>query len=350
VIPTEHHDTRRVSIMAKVRLLFVRHGPRSDDGDDRAAPLTPAGKSWAEELGAKLKALGIEPRVVLTSDYKHARETADILAGKGGVNVIAVPALTPRTAEGNFTIDNIIQTAAAGGADLETVGEVVVVGHENRLSQLITMMTGLRLRPLDLLDVVRVEADSLLELRLGTGKIPWRLPVRAYGEADLRPKVTSKMTVATFLAGFTFTALIQILMNVRGTPTEETLFGEPTLSAWLAAVAIFCLTAAVARFVVAAYSYDRLNMPVGFWGLERAPERVDLSADQGHQKAAHGLIYWHMIHIWRRVFTPAVCFAAAGFLLTVASKTSVWLSLGCLVLVLAAVLYYRRIRPQLGVD
>ena len=80
------------------------------------------------------------------------------------------------------------------------------------------LLTGKRLRPLNRLDVVCVEADSRADLLLGCAKVVRRLPVVAYEEETLRPKVNSKMTAATFLAGFTATAWIQVVMNAPMPP------------------------------------------------------------------------------------------------------------------------------------
>ena len=49
-----------------------------------------------------------------------------------------------------------------------------------------------------------VRGDSFEALLKGCGKIDLRFPVVDHQEAELRPKVQSKMTVATFLAGFVF--------------------------------------------------------------------------------------------------------------------------------------------------
>ena len=112
-----------------------------------------------------------------------------------------------------FKIDTIVPT------DIKPDQTLTLVGHENRLSQIIVLLTGKRLRPLNQLDVVCVEADSRADLLFwACAKVVWRLPVVAYEEETLRPKVNSKMTAATFLAGFTATALIQVIMNAKMPP------------------------------------------------------------------------------------------------------------------------------------
>ncbi|MBY0458837.1 MAG: DUF4401 domain-containing protein [Gemmataceae bacterium] len=322
---------------------------------DKAAPLTTEGKKGSTKLALTLRGLEVKPKAILTSDHEHAKETGALISkgytpDKQPPVIPDVKALSPPPASGCLTLGNIAEAAKSKGVEFEAGGGFVLVGHENRLSQLVTLATGTRIRPLDLLDVVCVEAPSFRELQLGTGKVAWRIPVRAHGEEDLRKKLATKITVANITAGFTFTSLIQILMNAS-VPTENTLFGENAqASAWLAVVAIGCLTIALALFIAAVYIYDRLNMPHGFWGLNRAAKSDRLPAHARKQKDKEGLIYVHMVHAWMWVFTPGIFFATLGLLLTVASRSSWWVALGVALLLLLVVLYYRRIRPDLGVD
>ena len=87
---------------------------------------------------------------------------------------------------------------------------------------------------------VWVQADSLLAFLRGKGKIYCRIPVADYGEAELRPKVQSKMTVSTFRAGFAFTVLFAIVASQVKTPGTN-------ISPWELAAVVF-LTAAFGFF------------------------------------------------------------------------------------------------------
>jgi hypothetical protein len=85
----------------------------------------------------------------------------------------------------------------------------------------------------------------------------------------LRQKISSKMTVSTFLAGFNFTVLSLVLTVLSDdkpllresrhifsfTTTKSSILGS--------AAALFFVSAAL--FVAAIYSYDRLLMPASFW-------------------------------------------------------------------------------------
>ena len=60
-------------------------------------------------------------------------------------------------------------------------------------------------------------------LWLGGGKIDWRYPVKNRLEEELREKLTSKMTVASFLASANFVDLLELLINKQ---KELALVGE----------------------------------------------------------------------------------------------------------------------------
>jgi hypothetical protein len=147
------------------------------------------------------------------------------------------------------------------------------------------------------------------------------------------------MQVSTLLAGFTFTALIELLKD-----------GKTPLTS-LETVAVLFLTAAVALFVASVYLYDRLAMPAGFWLFGRRfkhPRRW--SNEEEEIRGEHGTLYTHMVGTWNRVFTPGVVFAVAGlFAIFLRSRTPVAV-VGALVAVVLTVLWYWRNQPPLGAD
>jgi hypothetical protein len=203
------------------------------------------------------------------------------------------------------------------------------------------------------LDVVCVTGRDINELRLGRGEVAWRVPVKAFQEEKLRPKVASKMTVATLLAGFSFAALLQ-LMTEKQLPTIRGMLLEPSLITGLAAallwLAAISLTGALGFFIATVYAYDRLSMPEGFWAAGSSGKRDSLPAFVREDRKQHGPIYAHMIHIWSYVFTPGVILAGIGLLLIAIDAGSIELGVLCAVALGAISFYYRRIRPQLGVD
>ncbi|NIT58116.1 MAG: hypothetical protein GWN00_18370, partial [Aliifodinibius sp.] len=93
----------------------------------------------------------------------------------------------------------------------------------------------------------------------GNARIEFRIPVNDFQEDKLRSKIQSKMSVSTFLAGFTFAALIGLLTKTSGDFTI------------LQMVSAIGLTFSLALFIAAIYMYDRLSMPEGFWVYDDRP-------------------------------------------------------------------------------
>jgi hypothetical protein len=191
------------------------------------------------------------------------------------------------------------------------------------------------------------------------------------------------MTVATFLAGFVFAALV------------ETLFADELSTA--RRVAAVLLTAALGLFVGAVYVYDELGMPEGYWLGGRSgklrtwnEDRRERSADRRWQGIAEGKIapsakvaerlaevrwitddgawrraradedaaqlaqdgpmYTSMVRTWRWLFTPAVVFALAGLGVIVADAGTTAAALACLVAVLVGLAWWALSRPPFGND
>lgn len=170
-------------------------------------------------------------------------------------------------------------------------------------------------------------------------------------DAQLRAKVTSKMTVATFLAGFTFAALLQLLND----PTR--------LSSAPIKVAVLSLTLALALFIAAVYMYDRLSMPREKWDYHD-PANSSVPADRNAARALieklhfkvynecemgnQGARYYYMIYVWQLVFTPAVICALVGFcaiLYSTHNELVFWVGVSVIVVVM---IYYIILRPILG--
>ena len=176
-------------------------------------------------------------------------------------------------------------------------------------------------------------------------------------EEELRPKIQSKMTVATFLAGFTFNALLLIL-NGHDMPSVDAVFqlldgtrtDAETIVSLLALIGVLCLTAALALFISAVYMYDVLLMPRRFWTSRNQQEpKVDrLPVGLRGPAKEHGEVYAHMIAVWSRFFTPAVVFAGIGFTMIVLNEDSLLLTAIYAVLVGAVLFRYFKYKPDLS--
>lgn len=70
-----------------MKILFIRHGEAMDDVENRYGgwadyPLSPKGREQAEETAQKLASRKNEFQKILSSPFKRAYQTAEILAGK----------------------------------------------------------------------------------------------------------------------------------------------------------------------------------------------------------------------------------------------------------------------------
>jgi phosphohistidine phosphatase SixA len=122
-----------------MRIIFVRHGPKEvgDETPDAEAPLAATAPAMAQRLSAALEERQLVPRYILSSRYRHALETAELLRGKRTRKVIPVTALTPCSAEKDFSMATIVADAWAAEVVLfEHCDVLMLVGHESRLSQL----------------------------------------------------------------------------------------------------------------------------------------------------------------------------------------------------------------------
>jgi phosphohistidine phosphatase SixA len=84
----------------KVSVILLRHGEREKKKDilDKHAPLTPEGAQSAGKVAEFLSELKLESIFILSSRWKHAQQTADLLANRLGIPlpmILNVDALTP---------------------------------------------------------------------------------------------------------------------------------------------------------------------------------------------------------------------------------------------------------------
>jgi hypothetical protein len=187
----------------------------------------------------------------------------------------------------------------------------------------------------------------------------WRHPVKPQGE-ELGDKLTGKMTVAALLAGFNFTALIELIKEpgvlMREDESRWCWLLRPDYPCpipkldWLGLAAVVALTISLGLFVLAVFVYDKLSMPAKY--LEDLPcywpARIDRKREYRDQR--FGYVYTAMIHAWRTLFTPAVFFFLVGLVL-VALRIDSNCPWGAMVAVLVCALIYRYlVGPRYAVD
>jgi hypothetical protein len=226
------------------------------------------------------------------------------------------------------------------------MNSVVIVGNEPRLGQVLTSLTQRASRPLRHGEAVCVRAHRFQDLLDGKGIIAFRLPDLRRDDSvqeQLRHKIESKMTVSTFLAGFTFAAIVELLVK-----------GDPSPDARRIAGAV-ALTLASALFVASVLIYDQLAMPQPFWSGDRRStwwDRVLRPRGKALAEscAVDGSLYAYMIWTWQWVFYPAVLFTFLGFacvLWSTGNLALVGLGVGAVIVVIA---WFALNRPKLGPD
>jgi phosphohistidine phosphatase SixA len=341
-----------------MRFVLIRHGERKQTHSDNGqTSLSREGREQVEQLRSDIARLDLHPALILTSQHAHARETAEILAsagrGESEVPVISLKALTSpiedETPPPPGNIEQIADETLLSDSDLHSVEEVVFVGHEPYLGQMVTRLSGARCRPLQRCELVCLCAPTFTEFLQGRGDVEFRYPVNDFQEEVLREKVQSKMSVSTFLAGFAFTALTLLLAPGK----------DESFSIWQIA-SIVCLTAALALFVASVYIYDRLSMPSGFWAyddrggtqlfhLAARPFRFGRNKFEENVKY-HGILYAFMIWTWQYVFTPAVVIGLVGFIALLIDTNNWVVVIGGAIVIAVGFAYYWLERPRLGVD
>ena len=120
-----------------MRLYFLRHGiadwPDWDPARDHERPLTKEGVKKMKAQARALAQLDVKIDAVLASPYTRAYQTADIVAGKLGLEVKAEPLLAP-----GFTCEKLAEIAKL----FDDAQSLLLVGHEPNFSTVIAELIG----------------------------------------------------------------------------------------------------------------------------------------------------------------------------------------------------------------
>ena len=111
-----------------MRLVIVRHAEATPGEPDELRSLTAQGREQARALGELLRAVGIEPDVVVTSPLPRARETASALG-------LGEPEVDDRLSPGASPED--VRDAAWGRGET-----VLVVGHQPDCGRAVLTWSG----------------------------------------------------------------------------------------------------------------------------------------------------------------------------------------------------------------
>ena len=119
-------------------LYVVRHALAEDAaaGGDEARHLTEVGRQRTLKAAARMRALGLEFDLILTSPLARAVETAEIIAAAYDAGLTS--RVLPELATGIAPADAVAALAPHGRND-----SVMIVGHEPQLSALVSiLLTG----------------------------------------------------------------------------------------------------------------------------------------------------------------------------------------------------------------
>ncbi len=150
-------------------LHLLRHAHAGDpsawNGPDAARPLSDKGRGQSERVGAHLASIGFRTDALITSPKLRSLETAEIVAGHIGVEVV-------------------IDDRLAGSLDLPTIEAIlldagdpdrpVLVGHDPDFSELMASLSAAAGIPMRKGALARVEVER--PLRAGSGILRWLIP------------------------------------------------------------------------------------------------------------------------------------------------------------------------------
>ena len=162
--PRERRPPRPV-YAGPVAIILVRHAEAEDRAlgtPDPERTLVAAGRRAAKATGKALAALRVEPRVIVTSPYPRAHETAEIIAHElGAPPLVDDPALLG------------LEPGDLAGLTERHGDDLLLVGHEPDFSALVLAITGARI---SFPKAAALQIDPIAGLR---GELRWFLRPRA---------------------------------------------------------------------------------------------------------------------------------------------------------------------------
>jgi len=150
-----------------MQLYFLRHGladwPDWDPARDEERPLTDKGIKKMKAEAKAIQKLGLNLDAILSSPLVRARQTAEVIAKRLGMDVIQEHALTPGFDAKRLR--GVLRSNAKAGA-------IMIVGHEPDFSQTIAEVTGGGRVVMKKGGLARVDLESLDP---PSGKLVWLL-------------------------------------------------------------------------------------------------------------------------------------------------------------------------------
>lgn len=156
-----------------MRLYLLRHAEASDRApSDAARELTALGIEQAQTVGAFCKKHGIKPNLILTSPFRRAAQTAQLVAAALG----QMPQNAGFLASGMDPENALMELGA-----YQQFASVMIVGHQPDLGMLATRLLGLQsdeVLPVDKASLICLEVERLA---IGGASLQFFLPVKLMG-------------------------------------------------------------------------------------------------------------------------------------------------------------------------
>lgn len=324
-----------------MRLILIRHASRDHSINEVEAPLTEAGREKAIKTSTGLKEQKAWADVVLSSEQQPSKQTAGLIFPDA--SLVTTELLNPgRNGDHpKWSALSAVLTRRHGKSKA-----VAIVGHHPAIANLLRSVTGRK-------NIRRIGfGEAIVVIGFEKDIVAKRGRVKSVVGADdaselLRNKIELKMTVCTFLAGFTIPVLVELL---KDPPTE--------LLRILSAVAFAC---SLALLVAAIFIFDLLLMPNNFWGpinenMKPKRSRRQFSLDY----LLNGALYAYMVRTWKWFFGGALMSVFFGVLLLVVNgftekkldrpRATIFLLVGIIIAVVAAAVLHRILRPRLGIE
>jgi len=364
-------------------LLLMRHGTcegRSSAAGARYRVLTAEAKAQIadvaralEEFIAETSALPehkLEPSQIWHATSEEATQTAATLYTclTGLPNIVRAPKghLSPRQTSpygppGNQmeSIDEIKDFLRAARSDSTAL---IVVGHQPLLGWIACAFAG-EAHPIHRAEMLCLHLADPIQprrwwqpRRLAIGRRAVLRWVLTPGDTsavldELKEKIRGKMDGAKLLGAFS-TGVLSFILGALIDTQKLAALGRGQSLIYSAALAFLLATL---LYFASYYAYDRLLMPIRFWGepppssWSRQPKWLVMRPPS----SAAWVLYQNMMHVWSWLFTPAVVLVCIGLTLLGAAVLRPQPPIAAVVAVVAvaAVLLrplYRILGPRLG--
>lgn len=377
-------------------LILARHGPKDHDSDklDRRKRLKDDGKEVREVASILAETLSVQfqnesDRIVIGQlwhgAHKAVRQTGGILLDtllNYGISldddqVESKPELDPecfwkaetrkdRHKLGALLIEQLKKLSTKEDTLPPGSNAILLVGHQPQLGWITESVMGEPV-PIGRSEIVCLAInDSGIDwlfrnarwlispmgwLRIRARWLLWAISPRdTEAIQQLREKVKSKMQVAGALGGLITFFLGLMLRWLLDPDTMKNLSSDAARTSLKAATVLFLC--GLALYLAAFYAYDRLLMPIRYWGESASPNRRRWLVCRP-PSPANWILYQNMIRVWTWLFTPATLAVIAGLLALVYAVFEPPLIIWAVFAVLAAVfylIYHFLLRPALGTE